>query len=225
MSSTNTAREQELIEAVKRGDEDRARGIVSMQPELADTRDGNVPIVMLATYHGHRGIARSLVDQGATVDIFTAAATGNADRMAMLIASDREAVNSWSSDGWTPLALASFFGHREAARLLIAAGADLHATGQNETANMPLHAAVAGKRQELVEMLVEQGANIDATDGRGWTPLNLAAHEGPVATIEYLLAHDADVTLANNDGRTPLETAEHEGRADEVDVLRRHLEQ
>lgn len=227
MSSTNGTRDtraQELIEAVKRGDEERVRAIVSMQPELADTLAGDISITLLAIYHGHRSIARALVDQGASVDIFTAAALGNADRLAMLIASDRASVNSWSTDGWTPLALASFFGQREAARLLIAAGADLHAVGRNETANTPLHAAVAGKRQELIELLIERGADINAQDGGGWTPLNLAAQEGPLATLEFLLAHGADPTIPNNDDRIPLATAEHAGRTAEAEALRRHLE-
>jgi ankyrin repeat protein len=231
MSNTNTntnsdrraAREQELIDAIKRGDEDRARAIVSLDPAMADTRAGDTPIVMLAMYYGHRSMARGLVDLGAKIDIFSAATVGNADRLAMVIGENRAAVNSWSADGWTPLALAAYFGNRDAARLLLAAGADVHAVGKNATANTPLHAAVAGKRHELVELLIERGAMVNARDADGWTPLNLAAHEGVVATVELLLAHGADATIPSNDGRTPLDTAEHEGQAAAAEALRKHL--
>lgn len=227
MSTRNTSgravHELELIEAIKRGDEERARAIVSLSPELADTQAGEIPVIMLALYHGQRGIARGLVDQGATVDVFSAAALGNADRLAMLIAGNRAALNSWSSDGWTPLALASYFGQREAARLLIAAGADVQAVGKNETANTPLHAAVAGRRHELVELLIERGADVNALDGGSWTPLHLAVHEGQHATVAYLLTHGADPTIANAAGQTPLETAEREQHTEVATLLREHV--
>jgi ankyrin repeat protein len=212
---------EELIEAIKAGDGERVRGLVAIRPALANARAGEIPVVMLAVYYGHRGVAQTLIDHGADVDVFAAAALNKADRLAMLLNADREMVNAYSADGWTPLALAAYFGARDAARLLIASGADLHARSTNATANTPLHAAVAGKRHELVELLVEAGADVNARDGDGWTPLNLAAHEGVAATVAYLLDHGADPTIPSNDGRVPLATAEAEGKTEAAEVLRR----
>ena len=213
---------QELIDAVKAGDDTRVRAIISQKPELADTREGELPFVMLAAYHGHRNVAQTLVDHGAQVDVFAAAALGRADRLAMVLSEDRARLNAYSSDGWTPLGLAAYFGQREAARLLIASGADLQVTSRNETGNTPLHAAVAGRRQELVELLVESGADVNARDAGGWTPLNLAAQSGAADIVAYLLDHGADPTIANAAGQTPLETAEREGKAEVAELLRRY---
>ncbi len=216
-----TAREQELIEAVKQGDEDRVRGIVYEYEALADTKVEGIPVVLLALYYGYRDIAQALVDLGADVDIFTAAALNNANRLAMALRGRQDAVNSHSPDGWTPLGLAAYFGAESSARLLLATGADLMLRSTNPTGNTPLHAAVAGKCHRLVELLVEAGADINATDANGWTPLHLAAHEGPVTTIDYLLAHGANPTIPAANGQTPLQTAEKEGRTAAAEMLRR----
>lgn len=213
----------ELIDAIKAGDLDRVRGMIAINPDLANARSGELPVIMLAVYYGKREIVQSLIDHGADLDIHSAAASGKADRLALLIGADPASVNTHSGDGWTPLALASYFGQREAARLLIASGADVHARSKSAEQNMPLHAAVAGKRHALVELLIESGADINAQDGSGRTPLHLAAHEGPAATVEYLLAQGADPTIPSNDGSTPLQTAEREGRTAEAAVLRQHL--
>jgi uncharacterized protein len=211
---------QQLIDAIKAGDDGRVRALLARDKTLVNARSGDLPVVMLAAYYGQRTVAQTLIDHGADVDVFVAAALNKADRLAILLKGASHLTNRHSHDGWTPLALAAHFGSRDTAKLLLAAGADHSIHSKSSTGNTPLHAAVAGKRHEIVELLVEAGADVNAQDAEGWTPLNLAAHEGVPSTVRYLLAHGADPTIPDNHGRTPLQTAELEGKTEALEVLR-----
>ena len=55
----------------------------------------------------------------------------------------------------------------------------------------------------MIRLLLEHGADPNAKDDRGWTPLHRAAfHCNDVAT-RILIDHGADLTIKNNEGRTP----------------------
>lgn len=43
---------------------------------------------------------------------------------------------------------------------------------------MPLHRAVASEHEQMVEMLIEYGANANASNKKGETPLMVAAAHG-----------------------------------------------
>lgn len=211
---------EQLIEAIKVGDDDSVRALLAEDETLANARSGELPVVMLAAYHGQRTVAQTLIDHGADVDVFAAAALNKADRLAILLKGDSNAINGHSHDGWTPLGLAAHFGARESAKLLLAAGADLGVRSKNSTGNTPLHAAVAGKRHEIVVLLVEAGADVNAQDADGWTPLHLAAHIGMRDSVLYLIAHGADPSIPTNAGQTPLQTAERAGKGEILEVFR-----
>ncbi len=144
-------REQGLIDAIKRGDENRVRGLVYEDERLANASDGKVPAVLLAMHHGHRGIAQALVDLGADVDVFTAAALNNPTRLAMSLRGQLNLVNAHNSEGWTPLGLAARFGAIAAARLLLSLGAD--PTIPAADGQTPLQIAENEGKTAVVEML------------------------------------------------------------------------
>jgi ankyrin repeat protein len=166
-----------LIELVKAGELGKVRALLSANFLLASQRlaSGESPL-MAALYRGHHDIVDAVIEAGAEIDVFAAAATG---RMGDLRRGATDAtVNSYAYDGWTPLHLAAFFGNLDAARLLLDAGADVHAVSRNNLANTPLHAATAGKHRELALLLIEKGANPRAVDTGGYTPLEIARQNG-----------------------------------------------
>jgi ankyrin repeat protein len=166
-----------LIELVKAGELGKVRALLSANFLLASQRlaSGESPL-MAALYRGHHDIVDAVIEAGAEIDVFAAAATG---RMGDLRRSATDlTVNSCASDGWTPLHLAAFFGNLDAARLLLDLGADVHAVSRNSLANTPLHAATAGKHREIALLLIEKGANPRAVDAGGYTPLEIARQNG-----------------------------------------------
>lgn len=60
---------------------------------------------------------------------------------------------------------------------------------------------------KIVKYLIEKGANVNASDEFGWTPLTHAASGGHTETAKLLIKEGADVNKANNSGQTPLHAA------------------
>ena len=68
--------------------------------------------------------------------------------------------------------------------------------------------------------LIAQGADVNAEDKSGWTPLTIAASKGQAGVIEVLLANGADVNRAKSkDGLTALMAAAAFGHTDSVTAL------
>jgi ankyrin repeat protein len=92
------------------------------------------------------------------------------------------------------------------------------ASGTN--GNHLLHFAVNHDNPRLVGVLLEAGADPDAANDKGATPLTQAAYGGKVQAIELLLAEGASVDAeAYGDGGTPLAFALFWGHRDAADKL------
>lgn len=190
MSEKVDARE-ELWLAVCEGDHVAVEAIVETRPDLARSKtDEDLPWTLAAVYRGHPGVADLLLRHGAELDPFTAAALGRTDQLRVLLDRGEADPQDLSPDGWTPLHLAAFFGHRETAAMLIDRGADMAALSRNEIGNTPLHAAVAGGRGSVVELLVERGADVNAV-ANGLRPLDIASGREDQEMARYLIAHGA----------------------------------
>ncbi|OXB59233.1 hypothetical protein ASZ78_003375 [Callipepla squamata] len=73
--------------------------------------------------------------------------------------------------------------------------------------------ACAGGHEELVQTLLERGANIEHRDKKGFTPLILAATAGHVGVVEILLDNGADIEAQSERTKdTPLSLACSGGR-------------
>jgi ankyrin repeat protein len=209
----------ELFEAVQTGDVASVQRVLGAQPALVHAKnERSMSPLMLATYFGRRDVADLLIAHGADLDIFAAAALGKAERIKTLLKEDQSLISAYSPDGWTALHLAAHFGQVEAARTLIERGADAGARSRNGLTNMPLHAALAGRHNDMTRLLLAHGAEVNARQHGGFTPLHAAAQDGDRANVALLLEHGADPGAVTDEGKTRM-LAEERGHTEVAQLL------
>ena len=89
---------------------------------------------------------------------------------------------------------------------LIDQGADVNAI-EVENEGTALHWAAIGGGADIIELLLDKGAEIDAKAGGGLRPPSLAAMYGRYAAVELLVERGADVNAHDAYGSTPLHFA------------------
>ena len=63
---------------------------------------------------------------------------------------------------------------------------------------------VASDSRELIEFLIQNGADIQARSDGQWTPLHNQAYKGDLDAVDLLLRHGADIEAKTSFGHTPL---------------------
>jgi ankyrin repeat protein len=168
--------------------------------------------VLRALYRNQRDEARALAE-GAALTIWEAAALGRDDHLAALLDADPALANAPSTDGHHPLGLAAFFAGPSTVRLLLDRGAEIGAAARNAMQVQAIHAAVASRNVDSVALLLERGADANARQQVGYTPLMGAASGGRGDIADLLLRHGADPSLRSEDGKTAADIArEHDHR-------------
>lgn len=212
--------EQQFLDAIKAGNVDAVRALVRENPALLRARDANgASAVLVATYNMKPDIVDALIALGAPIDIFEAAALGRMDRLTDILHADRARASEYAPDGFTPVALASFFGQVDAAKTLIAAGADVNAAAKNGLKVAALHAAVAGRKLEIVKAVLDAGGDPNAPQQAGFRPMHEAGTNANRALAELLLAHGADPALTADNGKSAIDMARDKGHAEFADWL------
>lgn len=95
-----------------------------------------------------------------------------------------------------------------------------------------LHEATAKGDIEQIKSLLSKGADVNAKDDRGMTPLHIAAkgfrEDGDgeskdyPALVQLLIAHGANVNVEDWDGKTSLALAKEKGRTEIVELHLKH---
>jgi uncharacterized protein len=155
----------------------------------------------------------------AQVGIFAAATKGQTDELRSLVEKDPALVDAYSTEGFTPLGLAAFFGHAETVAALLAAGADVNLTSRESMKMPPLGSAMAVQRSDIARILIEHGANVNAKAVDDLTALHTAAARGDLESAKLLLDHGADINAVSSDGKTPLAYAEERNQPEMVEFL------
>ncbi|XP_068736521.1 oxysterol-binding protein-related protein 1-like [Montipora capricornis] len=145
---------------------------------------------------------------------------------------------SKANQGWTPLHLAAYFGHKEIVKALLENGADVNA--RNGMGDTPLHRAAFTGRAEVVTILIQYHADVTIINGEGRKPsqvtnssevkqlikaaerslelkleerLLTAVREGDISELKKLIdsVHPPNINCQDMLGNTPLHCAAYRG--------------
>lgn len=114
----------------------------------------------------------------------------------------------------SPLMIAALKGDLASAEKLIARDADVNKTGWT-----PLHYAATSGHLEIIRLLIERHAYLDAESPNGTTPLMMAARYGSDDAVKLLLEEGADPTLKNQQKMTAADFAQGAGRAETTELI------
>ncbi|KAK6358107.1 hypothetical protein TWF730_007462 [Orbilia blumenaviensis] len=186
--------------------------------------------LMYATRGGHEEVVRLLLDSGADVEgegargwkLLAVAAQNGHTKVAELLLDRAANLEAKIDNGWTPLLLAVHNRHERMVHLLLDRGANLEAKGDDgetplviavkdraagvykkvdSTLKLNRHHKYVGGTKSVVKLLLSRGADPEAKDGNGHTPLVIATTNGDEEVVKYLLNRGADIKVKDNEDR------------------------
>lgn len=164
-----------------------------------------------------RGLDPNTPDEAGRSALSLAMANDALDAAKALLASPELKVDLRNAQDESPLMLAALRGQTDLVRLLIKRGADVNKTGWT-----PLHYACTGTTDhqlDIVKILLDENAYIDAESPNGSTPLMMAAMYGKTEVARLLLEEGADPTLANQKKFTAIDFAQRASRPELVELI------
>jgi ankyrin repeat protein len=132
----------------------------------------------------------------------------------VLLSAQNIDIDQSAANGDTPLMLAAFKANKPAVKALLERGAAVNRAGWT-----PLHYAAAAGDNEIVQMLLDKSAALDARSPNGTTPIMMAARGAHILTVKLLLDAGADATLKNQQGMTAIDFARQAGDKQIVEGL------
>jgi len=161
----------------------------------------------------------SVDNQG--MPLLVIAAREKSDKVgAALVANSKTNIEIEDKSGENAMMMASLVGDINFVNLLLAKDAEVNKKGW-----APLHYAAANGHDDIVKLLLDHSAYVDAGSPNGTTPLMMAARGGHVSTLKLLLDNGADITVKNQIGMTALDFAKQYKEPDAVEGLTARMQQ
>lgn len=207
----------------------RIQALIQNSPDLINSpSEGGFTPLHTAASRGQLTVARFLLDSRANVNAksangetpLTLAAVQGHRAMVELLVGRGADVNLRAGGGYTALHQVALRGFLAVAEVLVANKADLEIRNSDQNGEATaLHLAAGAGQTTLAEFLITKGANVNALDKNGQTPLLHAAMSGHAATVKALLAAKAAPNTVSSLGRTALSQAAAKGYLDVVKAL------
>jgi ankyrin repeat protein len=165
-----------------------------------------------------------------TSPVYDPAHDGKVEEVAAWLKKNPDEINNPISDGYTLLHIACIFGRIELARFLVSREALLNINADNDSGATPLHEAVGYRDEEvadqLVRLLIDFGAELNAPQKGGQTALHHAVARGSLKLVTTLIQAGADPFLKDELGHTPVSLAKDlKTELDVAEAIRSQLKQ
>jgi ankyrin repeat protein len=161
-----------------------------------------------------RGFDPNTIDPSGRQGLFLAVQEGSLKAAEALVAWPKTDVEWHNAKGESPLMIACLKGYKDLVRKLIARDAAVNKTGWT-----PLHYAATKGQLEIMEILLDESAYIDAESPNRTTPLMMAAMYGTTPAVKLLLEAGADPTLRNELGLSAVDFAQRANRPDAAELI------
>jgi ankyrin repeat protein len=212
-----------LMLAVENKNRDDVKQLISNENSNTVNRY-SISILHTATANGDESMVKLLLDHNASINYsldsraghregessLHFAAAGNKYKIAKILLDHGANPTQLTFGGLTALHLASGLGHYEFIKELkpYLTLEDINMPGNNNFGSQPIHLASTSFNKNVVELLLNMGANANAVNKRGSYPIHGAALVGDVDTAKVLTLAGAKKSKLNGDGLTALEVAE-----------------
>ena len=225
--ATDSERYTCLMFAAVSGHTDAVRYLAGL-PEVdlnQQSEDGHTAL-HFAVERKHPDVVQVLINMGTDIEtkndkghspLHEASISGELTTVKMLVEAGAD-VRATDSERTTCLMFAAHSGHTDAVRYL-AGLPEVELNQQSGDDRTALHVAVERENPDVVQVLIDAGANIEIKNDEGRSPLHVASFVGEVATMTKLVRAGADVCSTDSESMSCLMFAAHSGQTDAVRYL------
>jgi ankyrin repeat protein len=217
-ASAGMAADLRLVDAAKSGDKETVRSLLKQHVNVNAPEGDGATALSWAAYQDDLETADLLIAAGANVNaandyadtpLMLACVNGSEGMVNKLLKAGANP-NAATWTGETVLMQCARTGNIEAVKSLLARGADVNAK-ENRQGDTALMWAVAQKHSDVVRILIEHKAAVQARTEDGFTPLMFTSQQGDMDSARQLLEAGAEVNAATPNGDTPLSIASASG--------------